>query len=76
MKSVLPWIISPIGAALGMFKKPAAPAAPMTPTRNLAAEAAMGADAMRRRRGAAATELVDRRAGEASSPGGKVLLGQ
>jgi hypothetical protein len=66
-----------LGAGLSQVMKPPKPVAGPPPvTRNMAAEAARESDALRRRRGAGANELVGRGAGEARSPGGKVLLGQ
>lgn len=75
MEGIAGALISPLGAALGLFKKPKAVAPPPAISRNAAAEAARASDAYRRRRGAGANELV-RDGGEARSPGGKVLLGQ
>jgi len=54
---------------------PAAPAAPLVPTRNAAMDAARRDDVLRRRRGAGANELTGGGA-EASTGGGKTLLGQ
>jgi hypothetical protein len=67
-------IIGGVGSILSKPPKPTAPPPLVTP--NMAAQGARADDLMARRRGAGATELVGRGAGEARSPGGKVLLGQ
>lgn len=71
-------LLSPLGAVAGLFNKPKPKPAPVQPrpiTRNMAAEAARQGDRLRRRRGAGANELTGGGA-EASTPGGKTLLGQ
>jgi hypothetical protein len=67
-------LVSGIGTLLSKPPKPVAGPPPVTP--NMAAQAAMSDTMMRQRPGAGATELVGRGAGEARTPGGKVLLGQ
>jgi hypothetical protein len=71
-------LLSPLGAAVGLFKKPkaAGAAAAPVPTRNSAFEMArMRMGEMARRRGAGANELTGGGA-EARTAGGKTLLGQ
>lgn len=61
----------------GLFKKPKVPKPPKplpVPTRNAAAAAAMEEDSLRRRRGSRGNIVAGN--AEASSPGGKTLLGQ
>jgi hypothetical protein len=67
-----------VKAVGSIFKKPKKVKQPVplpVPTRNAAAAAAGEEDALRRRRGARANDLTGGSA-EASSPGGKTLLGQ
>ncbi|HEX8400514.1 MAG TPA: hypothetical protein VF628_02295 [Allosphingosinicella sp.] len=78
MASVGKFLVSPVLALAGAFKKPKAapqPAAQPVATRNMAAEAAHREGLLRKRRGAGANELTGGGA-EASTPGGKTLLGQ
>lgn len=66
-----------MAALTSLFSKPKIPKPPAPPpmvTRNMAQEAAMAEDDLRRRRGRGA---LDRTGGaEASTAGGKTLLGQ
>lgn len=81
MSAVGKAIISPIGAALGLFKKPKPPAVapdvavPRPITRNDAVDARMRDDERRRRRGLGANILTGSSGAEARTAGGKVLLG-
>ena len=74
----IPFALGGLAAGVGtLLSKPPKPAAaPMAVTPNMAAAAVSADDAFRRRRGAGATELIGRGAGEARTAGGKVLLGQ
>lgn len=68
-------LISSIGSSIfGALKKPKSPSAPPAISRNDAAMAAARSDEFRRRRGAGANEITG--GAEASSGGGKSLLGQ
>lgn len=69
-------LLSPLGAAVGLFKKPKLPAPSPVPTRDDAARAAMRDDSLRKRRGGAADILTDAGGAEAAAPGVKTLVGQ
>lgn len=75
-------LLSPVGAAIGLFKRPKVPSPaqsvlmPRGITRNDAVDARMRDDERRRRRGVGANILTGSRGAEATTAGGKVLLGQ
>lgn len=82
MASAIPWVLSPVLKATGVldaiggiFKGPKPARTPPPITRNDAAASVRMSDSMRKRRGAGANELTGGGA-EASSGGGKTLLGQ
>lgn len=75
IKNVLKAVVSPIGAALGVFKKPKALPAPVaqptiTPSRSSAA-----ADALAARRGSAANMRTGAGGAESGATAKKALLG-
>lgn len=69
-------LISPLGAVVGLFKKPKIPAPTAMPTRDDAARAAMKEDSLRKRRGGAADILTGDGGAEAAATGVKTLVGQ
>lgn len=76
---VLPFLISPLGGLLGIGKKkapaPAQVATPLQATRDDARAEIAAADALRRRKGAAADMLTGTRGAEAAGSTGKLVLG-
>lgn len=76
MSGVAKALISPLGAAVGLFKKPKLPAPAPAPTRDDAARAAMKEDNLRKRRGGAADILTGAGGAEAAATGVKTLVGQ
>lgn len=77
MKSVFGAFLSPVAAALGVFKKPKAAAAPMAPAaRDDTLRAIAQEDALSKRRGGAADILTGAGGAEAGPASAKDLLGQ
>lgn len=76
MSKVAKALISPLGAVVGLFKKPKLPAPAPMPTRDDAARAAMKEDNLRKRRGGAADILTGTGGAEAAATGAKTLVGQ
>jgi hypothetical protein len=69
-------LISPLGAAVGLFKKPKIPAPVAAPTRDDVAREAIKEDNLRKRRGGAADMLTGAGGAEAAATGVKTLVGQ
>lgn len=76
MSKVGKFLLSPLAAAVGLFKKPKLPAPAPAPTRDDVAREAIRDDELRKRRGGAADMLTGAGGAEAAATGVKTLVGQ
>lgn len=76
MAKVAKALISPLGAVVGLFKKPKLPKPVPVPTRDDVAREAIKEDNLRKRRGGAADMLTGAGGAEAAATGVKTLVGQ